>query len=172
MESRSPALRADSLLSEPPGKPVNTRVGSLSLLQGIFLTQESNQGLLHCKQILYQLNYQGKLMFLRYNWLTTLWEFLVHNTVILYFCTLRNGHYSKSSYDVTIWRYYRIIDYSPRCVLPTCDIYLLAASLYLFIPLTYYSLQYFLPSGKDDLFVLCTSDLVSVSLCGFICLVF
>ena len=32
---------------------------SLSLLQRIFLTQESNQGLLHCKQILYQLSYQG-----------------------------------------------------------------------------------------------------------------
>ena len=28
-------------------------------LQGIFLTQESNQGLLHCKRILYQLNYEG-----------------------------------------------------------------------------------------------------------------
>ena len=28
------------------GKPKNTGVGSLSLLQGIFLTQESNQGLL------------------------------------------------------------------------------------------------------------------------------
>ena len=34
-------------------------MGSLSLLQGIFLTQESNQGLLHCRQILYQLSYQG-----------------------------------------------------------------------------------------------------------------
>ena len=31
--------------------------GSLSLLQGIFLTQESNWGLLHCKGILYQLSY-------------------------------------------------------------------------------------------------------------------
>ena len=30
-----------------------------SLLQGIFLSQESNWGLLHCRQILYQLNYQG-----------------------------------------------------------------------------------------------------------------
>ena len=29
---------------------------SLSLLQGIFLTLGSNQGLLHCRQILYQLN--------------------------------------------------------------------------------------------------------------------
>ena len=37
----------------------NTRVGSLSLLQGIFPTQGSNPGLLHCRQILYQLNYQG-----------------------------------------------------------------------------------------------------------------
>jgi len=34
-------------------------VGSLSLLQGIFLTQELNWGLLHCRQILYQLSYEG-----------------------------------------------------------------------------------------------------------------
>ena len=45
-EPRSPLLQADSLLSEPPEKPKNTGVGSLSLLQGIFLTQELNQGLL------------------------------------------------------------------------------------------------------------------------------
>ena len=42
IEPRSPALQADSLLPEPPGKPKNTGVGSLSLLQGIFLSQESN----------------------------------------------------------------------------------------------------------------------------------
>ena len=41
------------------GKPKNTGVGSLSLLRWIFPTQELNQGLLHCRQILYQLNYQG-----------------------------------------------------------------------------------------------------------------
>ena len=40
-----------------PGQ--NTGMGSLSLLQGIFLTQESNWGLLHCRQILYQLSYEG-----------------------------------------------------------------------------------------------------------------
>ena len=34
-------------------------VGSLSLHQQICLTQELNQGLLHCRQILYQLKYQG-----------------------------------------------------------------------------------------------------------------
>ena len=37
----------------------NTGVGSLSLLQGIFLTQESNWSLLHCRWILYQMSYQG-----------------------------------------------------------------------------------------------------------------
>ena len=41
------------------GKPKNTGLGSLSFLQWIFPTQESNWGLLHCKQILYQLSYQG-----------------------------------------------------------------------------------------------------------------
>ena len=34
-------------------------MGSLSLLQWIFLAQESNWGLLHCRQILYQLSYEG-----------------------------------------------------------------------------------------------------------------
>ena len=44
IEPRSPALQADSLPAEPQGKPKNTGVGSLSLLQGIFPTQESNRG--------------------------------------------------------------------------------------------------------------------------------
>ena len=39
-----------------PGQ--NTGVGSLSLLQGIFPTQESNWGFLHCRWILYQLSNQ------------------------------------------------------------------------------------------------------------------
>ena len=58
-EPRSPALQADSFPAEPQGKPENTGVGSLSLLQGIFPTQESNWGLLHYKWLLYQLSYQG-----------------------------------------------------------------------------------------------------------------
>ena len=44
---------------EPPRKPKNTGVGSLSLLQQIFPTQESNRLLLHCRWILYQLSYEG-----------------------------------------------------------------------------------------------------------------
>ena len=52
-----------SLPAEPPGKHKNTGLGSLTLLQGMFLTQESNWGLPHCRQILYQLSYQGSLLF-------------------------------------------------------------------------------------------------------------
>ena len=59
IEPRSPKLQADSLPAEPPGKPKDTGVGSLSLLQQIFSTQEFNWSLLHCRQILYQLSYQG-----------------------------------------------------------------------------------------------------------------
>ena len=59
IEPRSPALQADSLPAEPPGKPKNTGVGSLSLLQQIFPTQGSNWGLLRCRWILYQLSSQG-----------------------------------------------------------------------------------------------------------------
>ena len=55
----SPIFQADYLPAEPQEKPNNTGVGSLSLLQGTFPTQKSNQGLLHCRWILYQLSYQG-----------------------------------------------------------------------------------------------------------------
>ena len=64
MEPMSLALQVDPLPSEPPGKPTNTGVGSLSLLQGIFLTQESNQGF---RKIVYQLSYQGSPVFFVYS---------------------------------------------------------------------------------------------------------
>ena len=62
IEPRSPTLQADSLPVESQGKPKNTRVDRPILLQGIFPTQESNWGLLHCRWILYQLSYQGKFL--------------------------------------------------------------------------------------------------------------
>ena len=43
------------------GKPKNTGVGRLSLLQWIFPTQKSNLGFLHCRRIIYQLSYEGSL---------------------------------------------------------------------------------------------------------------
>ena len=62
IEPRSPALQVDSLPAEPQGKPKNIGVGSLSLLQQIFPTKESNRGLLYCRRILYQLIHQGSLL--------------------------------------------------------------------------------------------------------------
>ena len=63
-ESESRSVMSNSLhplvlysLWNSPGQ--NTGVGSHSLLQGIFATQESQWDLLPCRQILYQLSYQG-----------------------------------------------------------------------------------------------------------------
>ena len=55
----SDSLQAHELYSpwNSPGR--NTGVDSPSFLQGIFLTQESNQCLLHYRWILYPLSYQG-----------------------------------------------------------------------------------------------------------------
>ena len=57
-----------SMDSSPPGSSVhedslgrNTGVGCHAFLQGIFLTQELNQGLQHGRRILHQLSYQGSL---------------------------------------------------------------------------------------------------------------
>ena len=46
-----------------PGK--NTGVGCHFLLQGIFLTQGSNPDLLHCRQILYHLSYEERVIISR-----------------------------------------------------------------------------------------------------------
>ena len=63
IEPRSPALQEDSLLSKPAEKPKNTGLCSLSLLQGIFPTQELNWGLLHCRQIFLPAELPGKPMY-------------------------------------------------------------------------------------------------------------
>ena len=46
-----------SVHGDSPGR--NAGVGCHALLQGIFPTQGSNPGLLHCRRILYRLNHQG-----------------------------------------------------------------------------------------------------------------
>ena len=66
IEPRSSALQADSSPAEPQGNSKNTGVGSLSLLQGIFPTQGSNPGLLHCRWILYQLSHKESLRILEW----------------------------------------------------------------------------------------------------------
>ena len=60
----SPTLPADSLPFKTPGKPKKTGVGSLSLLQGIFLSQVLNWCLLPWRRTLYQLSYIILILFL------------------------------------------------------------------------------------------------------------
>ena len=69
-ESESCSAVSDSLqphgLYMPLDSPgPNTGVGSLSLLQGIFPTRESNPGLPYCRWILYQMSHKGTLKLLR-----------------------------------------------------------------------------------------------------------
>ena len=54
----SDSLRPHGLYSPWNSPDQNTGVGSLSLLQGIFPIQGWNQGLPHCRQILYQLSHR------------------------------------------------------------------------------------------------------------------
>ena len=59
IEPMSPALQVNYLPAEPQEEPKNNNMGSLSLLQQVFLIQELNWGLLHCRKILYQLSYEN-----------------------------------------------------------------------------------------------------------------
>ena len=54
-------------------------MGSHFLLQGIFPTQGSNPGLLHCRQILYQLSYEGRTQenYKLKQWTTTTLEWMI-----------------------------------------------------------------------------------------------
>ena len=67
---------------------------SLSLLQWIFPTQESNQGLLLCRQIVYQLSYQGILF------LSLLTNFNEELSLLDNF----NGHCRSCLHEVIVFR--------------------------------------------------------------------
>ena len=97
IKSRFPTLQMDSLPSEPPGKPKNTRVGSLSLLQGKFLTQKSNQGLLHCRHILYQLTRKA------HSWFIISCKFRVYSTWFSHTYTYISSFLDYSPLKVITW---------------------------------------------------------------------
>ena len=71
---QTPVSRIAGRFIEPPRKSKNTGMSSLSLLQGIFLFQESNQDLLHCRWILYQLSYQGSSENPSIPWINLAWS--------------------------------------------------------------------------------------------------
>ena len=67
-------------------------MGSLSLLQRIFTTQESNPGLLHRRQILYQLSYEGSPSMI----IAVLQMQKLRSREVEYFCT---GHTESAAMD-------------------------------------------------------------------------
>ena len=74
----------------------NTGVGSLSLLQQIFPAQELNRSLLHCRQICYQLNYQGKPKYKYANiyFIMLLLEFIINLLLNNKLCTTQVHFYA------------------------------------------------------------------------------
>ena len=73
---------------------MNTGVGSLSLPQGIFPTQELNQGLLNCRQIFYQLNHQGSpsSLWSCFIFLPSTYNHLTHMDLLCFLPQERNLH--------------------------------------------------------------------------------
>ena len=105
-ESRSVvsnSLRPHGLYSPWNSPDQNTGVGSLSLLQWIFPTQESNWSLLHCRQILYQLSYVSCLNGIFW-WLKILnliiliqiYQYFMHSMI----CVLFKNTYWDQSHEV------------------------------------------------------------------------
>ena len=65
--AQSCPILCDPMGCSPPGSTgnsqgKNTGVGCHPLLQGLFITQGSNTGLMHYQQILYHLSHQGSLI--------------------------------------------------------------------------------------------------------------
>ena len=96
-ESESHSVVSDSLWHHGLYSPwnsqgQNTGVCSLSLFQGIFPTQGSNPGLLHCRQILNQLSHKGSLIF-EIKWL----QILKHTSKTYYQISLHHIFYISKS---------------------------------------------------------------------------
>ena len=81
---------------KPSQELKNTGVGKLSLLQGIFLIQESNQGQLRCRQILYRLSYQGILHCRRYY--RALQDVQEHLTFLISLLSLPGAGFSRHTH--------------------------------------------------------------------------
>ena len=100
-----------------PGK--HTGVGCHSLLQGIFPTQGSNPGLLHCRQILYGLNHQGSIYPGHILWENHNWKRLMYLNV--HSSTIYNRTWKQSRCPPTnewirkkMWYVYTVEYYSTK----------------------------------------------------------
>ena len=92
-----------------PGSSVHgiqhTGMGSCSLFSGIFPTKISNPGLLHCRQILYHLSYQGSPLSIRYTNIVYIYQYINFHC---YFLNIRKHPFLKCCVIVPCldFRYY------------------------------------------------------------------
>ena len=101
IKPRFSTLQMDSLPAEPSGKSKNTGVGSMSLLQGIFLSQELNRGLLHCRRILYQVSYKKYISFMiplpkSFRLIFNIWIHSKNPQLMHFFCQIQLWKYGGS----------------------------------------------------------------------------
>ena len=91
----------------------NTGVGCHFFLQGMFPTQESNPGLLHCRQVLSQLSYKGSplVIFVLCNTSLQKTTFAYFNIQVLYFYKLAQ----TSSFPVFKLYLFILINEGRRC---------------------------------------------------------
>ena len=75
------SLQPQGLSWSSPGQ--NTGVGSLSLLERIFTSPVLNPGLLHCRQILYQLSHNGTPKDTRECWILLCFTLKIHGNYVI-----------------------------------------------------------------------------------------
>ena len=140
-------------ICDSPGK--NIEVGSHSLLQGIFPTQESNQGLL--RQILYQLSYQGSP-----TWNISSVQLLSH---VLLFTTPWSAAHQASLSIANSWSFLKLM--SVESVMPSN--HLILCHPLLFLPLIFPSIRVFqmsqlFPSGGQSIGVSSSTSVLTMNI--------
>ena len=94
----SNSLRSCGLYSPWNSPGQNTGVASLPLLQGIFPTQESNSGLLHCRWIFFLPN-------LSLYWAYTIWHSISIQSMCILSYTLNHAYITRNNVNA-IWMLY------------------------------------------------------------------
>ena len=100
-------------------------MGNLSLLQGIFPTQGSNPGLLHCRWVLYQLSYQGSPSVVY----IYAYIYIIHNSIHMQSCFLFLIFHLN---DVIHYVSFCKLAFFQHCVLETSLFYILESLLFLY----------------------------------------
>ena len=144
-------------------------MGSLSFLQWIFPTQESNSGLPHCRRILYELRYQGSLIliYVGYEQHSSYHPLFLNSANIVNVALISSNPdpYESSPHNTLIWagleQYLTLATKEPCKRSTFCFLSVLPPTFFFFLPnlLENVNLSFSGGEGKGGLFVglfLCT----------------